>query len=182
MATFIPFLVGVGLAKTGGKTTEAAMLYSGAGVYLSNTITAGKIGRLYAAMVAVGSITVAQLLAAYAAGVAGGIGVSYLLFGKDGAKAAVDFYAPGGADLTDLGKELAKAPERIANIVEGNRAVPSNAAGLIPGQSILTEKDHFSMTSRYNPAEGEHARTFQDHDPIFGTRYNPFTGELNTSQ
>lgn len=179
MATFIPFAVGVGLAKAGGKTTEAAMLYSGAGVYLSNVITAGRIGSLYTALVAVGSITVGQLLAAYAAGVAGGIGVSYLLFGKEGAKAAVDFYAPGGADMGDLATELVKAPERIANIVEGNRAVPNNAAGLIEGQSILTAAGNFSMTSRYNPAEGEYKKTFQDHDPIYGTKFNPFTGELN---
>ena len=179
MAVFVPLLVGFGLAKAGGKTDVAAATYAGAGIWLTRTIQAGAVGRLWFAAQAVGSMTVWQLAAGYGAGVAGGIALSGLLFGKEGAEAAVDFYAPGGADTADLFTELAKSPTRIASIVEGNRAVAGNAAGMLTGQSILTPDGYFSMTSQYNPAEGEYTRTFQDHDPIYGSRYNPFTGELN---
>ena len=176
---WIPLLVGWGLAKAGGKTNEAALGYSAAGVWTTRKIQAGAIGSLWLAAQAVGGMTVGGLIGAYVGGAAVGTGVSGLLFGKEGAKKALDFYAPGGADMGDLYTELKKAPERVAAIVEGNRAVAGNAAGIITGQSILTPDGMFSMTSQYNPAEGEYQKTFQDHDPIFGSKYNPFTGELN---
>lgn len=179
MAVFYPLLVGYTLAKAGGKTNEAAMAYSAVGVWTTRKLQAGAIGSLWLAARAVGGLSVQGLLAGYIGGAVVGTAISGLMFGKEGAKKAIDFYAPGGADMGDLYSEMVKAPGRVANIVEGNRAVVGNAAGMIPGQSILTPTGQFSMTSQYNPAEGEYKKTFQDHDPIYGTRYNPFTGELN---
>jgi hypothetical protein len=180
MGWFVPLAVGFALSKAGGKTDAAALGYSGTGVWTVSKVRAGAIGSLWAATVAVGNITASNLLGAYVAGAAVGTGVSYALFGKEGAKDALDFYAPGGADVTDLVTDLYKAPGRIAAITEGNRAVANNAAGMITGQSIHTPEGWYSQTSRYDITEAAVMNPgAMSHDPIYGSRYNPFTGKAN---
>lgn len=63
-----------------------------------------------------------------------GTGVSYALFGEEGAKAAVDFYTDP-FDL-DKAKTIAAIPSNLAAIVQGNRAVENNAAGLPTGTQV----------------------------------------------
>jgi hypothetical protein len=81
------------------------------------------------------SMTLWQLTAGVALGVAGGVGTSRLLFGKEGQDVAIDFYT-GKVSAPLYIDTLKKVPARIAAITAGNRAVANNAAGLPTGQNI----------------------------------------------
>jgi len=70
-------------------------------------------------------------------GIAGGVGTSRLLFGKEGQADAIDFYT-GKVSAPLYIDTLKKAPGRIAASIQANRAVANNAAGLPVGTNMAT--------------------------------------------
>jgi len=132
----IPFVVGVGFGKITGKTWGASALYSGAVTWTVVQVRRGAFLRIGSMAHRVLSLTGYQVLAGIAIGAAVGTGTSQLLFGPEGRKAAIDFYT----DPFDIekGKTILKAPARAAAIIQGNRAVANNAAGLPTGTNIGT--------------------------------------------
>ena len=83
---------------------------------------------------AVGAMTIQGFAGAVVGGAIVGTGVSYALFGKEGAKAAVDFYT----DPFDVekAKTIVAIPSNLNAIIKGNRAVENNAAGLPTGTQV----------------------------------------------
>jgi hypothetical protein len=133
---FIPFVVGVGFGKLTGKTWGASALYSGAVTWTAVQIRRGAFLRIGSMAHRVLSLTGYQVLAGVAIGMGVGTATSQLLFGAEGRKAAIDFYT----DPFDIkkAKTIALAPARVKAIVQGNRAVANNAAGLPTGTNIAT--------------------------------------------
>jgi hypothetical protein len=116
-------LVASAIIRSIGWRTAGTVAWRGAGLLVSG------VGRL--ALVPSG-----YLAGAVVGGAIVGTGVSYALFGEEGAKAAVDFYT----DPFDLekGKTIASIPSNLAAITQGNRAVANNAAGLPTGTQVET--------------------------------------------
>ena len=79
------------------------------------------------------SLTGYQLGGALIGGAIVGTGVSYALFGKEGAMDAIDFYT-NPFDL-EKGKTILAAPSNLAALIASNRAVANNAAGLMTGEN-----------------------------------------------
>ena len=77
-----------------------------------------------------------------------GTGISYLLFGKEGAKAAVDFYTDP-FDI-DKAKTIAAIPSNLNAITERNRAVANNAAGLPMGTNPAAKQTGQGMEPDYS--------------------------------
>lgn len=155
----IGFGVGTLFGKATGKTWIASATYAGAVTWTTNQVyglaigRAGAAGRLYTAGQVVLTMTVGQLLAGVALGVAGGIGTSQLLFGDEGRKDAVDFYT-GKVSAPKYVETLSKAPSRVKAIVAANRAVENNAAGLPTGMPIDSSTNQprgFTSPSGKNP-------------------------------
>ena len=72
----------------------------------------------------------------------------YYIFGKEGAKAAVDFYTDP-FDL-DKAKTVASIPSNLSAITQGNRAVANNAAGLQAGTNIAAKQTGQGMEPDYS--------------------------------
>jgi len=139
----VPIGFGVGLlfGKATGKTWTSAAVYAGAVTWTTSQVyglaigRAGALGRLAFAGQAVWGMSVGALVGGVALGVAGGIGTSTLLFGKEGQADAIDFYT-GKVSAPLYLDTLKKAPGRIAASIQANRAVENNAAGLPAGQQV----------------------------------------------
>lgn len=119
--------------RTAGKVAWRGIILTGSG-----------LGRL--AMVPSG-----YLVGAVIAGAIVGTGVSYALFGKEGAKAAADFYT----DPFDYekGKTIAAIPSNLAAITQRNRAVANNAAGVATGTNVAAKQTGQGMEPNYsNPS------------------------------
>lgn len=142
----IPVGVGVGIFYSGhsprraitatGITLVASAMVRAIGWRAAGTVawrgavlTATSVGRL--AMVPSG-----YLAGAVVGGALVGTGVSYALFGEEGAKAAVDFYTDP-FDL-DKAKTIASIPSNLLAITASNRAVENNAAGLPTGTNVAS--------------------------------------------
>jgi hypothetical protein len=140
----IPVGVGVGILYSGqspkravtatGITLGASAIVRAIGWRTAGTVawrgiilTGSGLGRL-------AMVPSAYLAGAVVAGAIVGTGVSYAMFGKEGAKAAVDFYT----DPFDVekGKTIASIPSNLAAITQGNRAVLNNAASVPAGQQV----------------------------------------------
>ena len=133
----IPVGIGVGILYS-GQSPQRALIATG--LTLAGSAVIRSIGWRAAGSAAwfgvrsVGSMTIQGFAGAVVGGAMVGTGVSYALFGKEGAKAAVDFYT----DPFDLekAKTIASIPSNLAAIVQGNRAVANNAAGLPTGTQV----------------------------------------------
>jgi hypothetical protein len=142
----IGFGVGVLAGKATGKTWTSSVVYAGAVTWTTSQVyglaigRAGALGRLAYAGQALWGMTVGGLITGVAVGIAGGIGTSRLLFGKEGQEDAIDFYT-GKVSVPLYIETLKKAPERIAARIQANRAVENNAAGLPTGSNV-TYGDH----------------------------------------
>ena len=149
----IPFVVGVGFGRVRGQTLTTSILSSGAVVWTSAQIRQGALKRVAMMGHRVMSLSAYNITAGIALGVAGGIATSQLLFGDEGRKDAIDFYT-GGVSVADYATALAKAPERIYQSIEANRAVANNAAGIPEGMPIdqaTGEPRGFNSPSGRNP-------------------------------
>ena len=141
---FIPFVVGIGFQRFRGQTWLSSSLSSGVVVWTSAQIRKGAILRLMTAANTLMSMTLWNVAAGIGLGIAGGIGVSTLLFGKEGKEAAIDLYTgkvSAGKYVDTVVKGISSIPERI----EYNRAVPGNAAGIAAGTN---------MAQTYTPGQG----------------------------
>ena len=153
----IPVGIGVGILYSGqspkkaitatGITLGASAIVRAIGWRTAGTVgwrgiilTGSALGRL--AMVPSG-----YLAGAVVAGALVGTGVSYALFGKEGAKAAVDFYTDP-FDL-DKAKTIAAIPSNLYAITQGNRAVANNAASMPTGMNV-TYGDHAQRQADYH--------------------------------
>ena len=135
---WIQLASGIAVGALFGRTPTQSAIITGATIGTSTVIRRLGVMRVAQAgwfgIRALGAMTIQGFAAAVVGGALVGTGVSYLLFGKEGAKAAVDFYT----DPFDVekGKTILKAPGRVAARIQANRAVANNAAGLPTGQSI----------------------------------------------
>ena len=133
----IPVGIGVGILYSGQSPTRAL---TAAGLTLAGSAVIRSIGwravgsAAWFGVKAVGAMTIQGFTGAVVGGAIVGTAVSYALFGEEGAKAAVDFYTDP-FDL-DKAKTIAAIPSNLAAIVQGNRAVEYNAAGLPEGTQI----------------------------------------------
>jgi len=144
----IPVGIGVGILYS-GQSPKRAVTATGITLGASAIIraigwrTAGAVG--WRGLVLTGSnlyrlsmVPSLYLAGAVVAGALVGTGVSYALFGKEGAKAAVDFYTDP-FDL-DKAKTIASIPSNLAAITQGNRAVANNAAGVPAGTNVYAKE------------------------------------------
>ena len=92
-----------------------------------------------------------QLGGAVIGGAIVGTGVSYALFGKEGAMDAIDFYS-NPLDVKK-GKTILAAPANLAAIMKANIAVENNAAGLPAGTRV---GDAYLAGGRGNPAHSDY--------------------------
>jgi len=135
----IPVGIGVGILYSGQSPTRALVA---TGLTLAGAAAIRSIGWRAAGSAAwfgvraVGAMTIQGFAGALIGGAVVGTSVSYALFGKEGAKAAIDFYTDP-FDL-DKGKTIAAIPSNLAAITQGNRAVMNNAAGLPAGTNVAT--------------------------------------------
>lgn len=152
--------VGTLAGRVTGKTWISSAAYSGAvtwttsqlyqAVWLGRTNAMARLGWAGRAVwgMSVGGLTTGVLL-----GMGGGIAVSQLLFGDEGRKDAIDLYT-GKVSVPKYIETIAAAPKEIARIVEANRAVPNNAAGLptgMPIDSTTNQPRGFNSPSGQNP-------------------------------
>jgi len=137
----IPVGIGVGILYSGQSPTRAL---TATGLTLAGSAVIRSIGWRAAGSAAwfgvraVGAMTIQGFAGAVVAGALVGTGVSYALFGKEGAKAAVDFYTDP-FDL-DKAKTIAAIPSNLAAITQGNRAVANNAAGIPAGTNVSAKE------------------------------------------
>ena len=144
-------MVGRGIVRTGGFI--APRLWSASNfIRFGTATTSGSLGTATAA-VAAGA----------AAGVIVGTGVSYAMFGKDGAEAAIEFYTEPSQWAERL-SQIGDIPELIREQNAAWQAVPGNAAGIAAGTQI-------------DPVTGRPSTTWESQNPH--RPYNPFTGEAN---
>jgi len=134
----IPVGIGVGVLYSGQSPQRAAtatgLTLAGAAIVRAfGWRTAGSAA--WFAVRAVGAMTLQGFTGAVIGGAIVGTGVSYALFGKEGAKDALDLYT-GQVSPTEYVETLAKAPGRIAESIELNRAVEGNVAGLPTGWQV----------------------------------------------
>ena len=135
----IPIGVGVGVLYS-GQPLKRALIATGltlAGSALVRAIGWRAAGSTaWFGIQAIGAMSIQSAAAGIIGGAVVGTGVSYALFGKEGAKAAVDFYT----DPFDSSKAktIAAIPSNLAATIQANRAVMNNAAGLPTGTSVNT--------------------------------------------
>jgi len=159
----VPVGIGVGLLYSGQSPRRAV---TATGLTLVGSAIVRSIGwrtagaTAWFAIRAVGAMTIQGFASAVVGGALVGTGISYVLFGKEGAKAAVDFYT----DPLDIekGKTIANIPSNIAGIMRANQAVANNAAG-VPAGTRMT--DAFLPGGRGNPAHSQYQ------EPGIVTRY-----------
>ena len=149
---WIQLASGIAVGAAFGRTPTESALITGATIG-----TAAAIRRIGIMRVAQGSLTMLGRLAmvpsgylagAIVGGAIVGTGISYALFGKEGAKAAVDFYTDP-FDL-DKAKTVASIPSNLSAITQGNRAVANNAAGLQAGTNIAAKQTGQGMEPDYS--------------------------------
>jgi hypothetical protein len=115
--------VGKGIVRTGGFI--APRLWSASNFIRFGTATTS---------IGLGTV-IASVAAGAAAGVIVGTGVSYAMFGKDGAEAAVEFYTEPSQWVERLAT-IGDIPELLREQNEAWQAVPGNAAGISAGTQI----------------------------------------------
>jgi len=128
------FIVATLYGKATGRTWLSSLGTATVIGWTANQVRRGAFLRIASAGNTLMSMTLWQVAAGVGLGVAGGIGVSQALFGEEGRKDAIAFYT-GEASVQET---LRKTPGRIAAIIQGNRAVENNAAGLSTGTNIVT--------------------------------------------
>lgn len=165
----IPVGIGIGVLYSGQSPQRAA---TATGLTLAGTAIVRAIGWRTAGSAAwfgiraVGAMTIQGFTGAVIGGAIVGTGVSYALFGKEGAKDAVKLYTgqvnifdsyygvpyPSLDDDSYLGT-IAQAPSNIAESIAMNRAVEGNAAGLPVGWQTGTynEENRLKMFERAYP-------------------------------
>lgn len=137
----IPVGIGVGVLYSDQSIKRAATatgltLIASAGIRAFGWRAAASYG--WFALRAVGGMTLQGFAGAVVGGAIVGTAVSYALFGKEGAKDAVDFYT-NPFDL-EKAKTILSIPSNLAAITRGNRAVPNNAAGLPTGTNVAAKQ------------------------------------------
>ena len=159
----IPVGIGVGILYSGQSprravTATGLTLVASAVVRAIGWRTAGAVAWRGATLVGrLGMVPAWYLAGAVVGGAVVGTAVSYALFGKEGAEAAVDFYT----DPFDLKKvkTVASIPKNLKAQSAYNRAVENNAMGITAGTPI-------------NPSTGAPRRHSAPH------LYSPGTGDL----
>ena len=133
----LPVGIGVGIWYSGQSPRRAI---TATGLTLAGAAVIRSIGWRTAAAGAytLGMTPALYIVGAVTGGALVGTGASYALFGKEGAKAAVDFYTDP-FDL-DKAKTIADIPSNIAAITQANRAVVNNAAGLPTGTNVAAKQ------------------------------------------
>lgn len=135
---WIAFPVGVGVGVVaGGKSPGEAVVLTGLTAGISFAISRGGLTTTWAAIQAIGGMTIQGLVGAYIGGALVGTSLSYLLFGEKGAKDAFKLYT-GQVKIFSLAPDsylgtIGQVPGRVAASIEANRSVANNAAGLPTG-------------------------------------------------
>jgi hypothetical protein len=132
---WVAFIVATLYGRATGKTWLSSLGTAGVIGWTATQVRRGAFLRIASAGNVLMSMTLWNFTAGVALGVAGGIGTSRLLFGKEGQQDAIDFYS-GKVSVPLYIDTLKKAPERIAAITAANRAVANNAAGIPAGQQV----------------------------------------------
>lgn len=132
---WVAFIVATLYGKATGRTWLSSLGTASVIGWTATQVRRGAFMRLAAAGNTLMSMTMWQVTAGVALGVAGGIGTSRLLFGKKGQQDAIDFYT-GKVSAPLYIDTLKKAPGRIAASIAENRAVENNAAGVPTGQQV----------------------------------------------
>ena len=151
----IPVGIGIGVLYSGQSPTRAA---TATGLTLAGTAIVRAIGWRAAGSAAwfgirsIGAMTIQGFAGAVVGGAIVGTGVSYALFGKEGAKDAVKLYT-GQVSAQEYVGTIAQAPSNIAESIAMNRAVEGNAAGLPVGWQTGTynEEGRLGMFERAYP-------------------------------
>ena len=146
----IPVGIGVGILYS-GQSPQRALIATG--LTLAGSAVIRSIGwraagsSAWFGVRAIGAMTIQGFAGAVVGGALVGTGVSYALFGKEGAKAAVDFYT----DPFDLekAKTIGSIPSNLAAITQGNRAAENNAAGLPSGTNTAAKQTGQGMQPDY---------------------------------
>lgn len=147
---WIAFPVGVGVGViAGGRTPTEAVALTGLTAGITFAISRGGLQSAWFAVRAVAGMSIQGFAGAYVGGALVGTGVSYLLFGKEGAKAAAELYTGQVTPSEYLGT-IAKAPGRVAASIAANRAVEGNAAGLPAGTNIAAKQTGQGMDPDYS--------------------------------
>jgi hypothetical protein len=140
---WIAFPVGVGVGViAGGRTPTEAVALTGLTAGITFAISRGGLTATWAAIQAVGGMSLFGFGGAVLGGAIVGTSLSYLLFGKEGAKAAARLYT-GQVKVFSVAPDsylgtIAQAPGRVAASIAANRAVANNAAGLPTGTNLST--------------------------------------------
>jgi hypothetical protein len=132
---WVAFIVATLYGKATGRTWLSSLGTASVIGWTATQIRRGAFMRLALAGNTLMSMTLWNVTAGVALGVAGGVGTSRLLFGKEGQEDAIDFYS-GKVSVPLYIDTLKKAPERIAASIASSRAVENNAAGVMTGQNM----------------------------------------------
>lgn len=147
----VPVGIGVGIFYS-GQSPQRALAATGLTLAASAMIraigwrTAGSAA--WFGVRALGAMTIQGFAGAVVGGALVGTGVSYLLFGEEGAKDALDFYT-NPFDL-DKAKTIAAIPSNLAAITQSNRAVENNAGGIPTGTNVAGKQTGQGMEPDYS--------------------------------
>jgi len=134
---WVAFVVATLYGKATGRTWLSSLGTATVIGWTATQVRKGAVLRLASAGNTLMSMTLWNVAAGVGLGVAGGIGTSRLLFGKEGQDLAIDFYT-GKWSIPELAETLQSTPSTIAARIQANRAVENNAAGLPTGTSVNT--------------------------------------------
>ena len=158
---WISIASGVGIGALVGRNPIESAVLTGATIGTAAYVRGGGLARIASLGHRVLMLTGYQLIGAVVAGAIVGTGISYIFFGKEGAKAAVDFYT----NPFELKKweTIAKAPANLSAIMQADQAVENNAAGLPAGTRV---GDSYLAGGRGNPAHSQ----YQESGAVTGYR------------
>jgi len=148
---YAAFIVAALFARARGQTWLSSVGTATAIGWTATQVRKGALLRLATAGNTLMSMTLWNVTAGVALGVAGGIGTSQLLFGDEGRKDAIDLYT-GKVSAGLYVDTVLKVPGRLEAITQGNRAVENNAAGLPTGTNTAAKQTGQGMEPDYtNP-------------------------------
>lgn len=130
-----PIGIGVGIWLE-GQSVKRSFTLAAVGSGITFIINRGGLRLAWGAGTAVAFTPLVYIAGAYVGGSLIGTGISYALFGKEGARDAITFYGNPVTAPGKLAEALVAAPAKIQAITLANRAVENNAAGVRAGQQV----------------------------------------------
>jgi len=158
---------GVAVGALVGRSPTQSAIITGATIGTAAAVRRLGIARIASAgwfgVRAIGAMTIQGFVAGVVGGALVGTAVSYVMFGKEGAKAAVDFYT----DPFDIekAKKVRDIPKNIQAQSAINRAVENNALNIRTGTPIDSSTgapERHSASYLYYSTTGELRENWQE--------------------